>query len=81
MNDPELVAAEKQQYIDDQRQSNAVVAEGFCEAVRKIGKGKRRFGLDLIRKKLASTQGSTIELNILVMNLEKLLNLLIVLFA
>ena len=32
-NDPELVAAEKQQFIDDQRQRNAVVAEGFCEAV------------------------------------------------
>jgi hypothetical protein len=72
-NDPELVAAEKQQFIDDQRQRNAV--EG------KIGQGKRRFGLGLIREKLAVTQGSTIALNVLVMNLEKLLELLFVLFA
>jgi hypothetical protein len=53
------VAAEKQQFIDDQRQRNAV--EG------KIGQGKRRFGLDLIREKLPATQGSTIALNVLVM--------------
>ncbi len=72
-NDPELVAAEKQHFIDDQRQRNAV--EG------KIGQGKRRFGLGLIREKLAVTQGSTIVLNVLVMNLEKLLELLFVLFA
>jgi IS5 family transposase len=72
-SDPELVAAEKQQFIDDQRQRNAV--EG------KIGKGKRRFGLGLIREKLTATQGSTIALNVLVMNLEKLLELLFVLFA
>jgi hypothetical protein len=72
-NDPELMAAEKQQFIDDQRQRNAV--EG------KIGQGKRRFGLGLIREKLAVTQGSTIALNVLVMNLEKLLELLFVLFA
>ena len=72
-NDSELVAAEKQQFIDDQRQRNAV--EG------KIGQGKRRFGLGLIREKLPATQGSTIALNVLVMNLEKLLKLLIVLFA
>jgi hypothetical protein len=72
-NDPELVAAEKQQFIDDQRQRNAV--EG------KIGQGKRRFGLGLIREKLPATQGSTIALNVLVMNLEKLLELLFVFFA
>jgi hypothetical protein len=72
-NDPELVAAEKQQFIDDQRQRNAVEA--------KIGQGKRRFGLGLIREKLAVTQGSTIALNVLVMNLEKLLELLFVFFA
>ena len=72
-NDPELVAAEKQQFIDDQRQRNAV--EG------KIGQGKRRFGLGLIREKLPATQGSTIALNVLVMNLEKLLELLFVLFT
>ena len=72
-NDPELGAAEKQQFIDDQRQRNAV--EG------KIGQGKRRFGLGLIREKLAITQGSMIALNVLVMNLEKLLELLFVLFT
>ena len=71
--DPELVAAKKQQFIDDQRQGNAV--EG------KIGQGKRRFGLGLIREKLSATQGSTIALNVLVMNLEKLLELLFVFFA
>jgi hypothetical protein len=43
-SNPELVAAEKQQFIDDQRQRNAV--EG------KIGQGKRRYGLGLIREKL-----------------------------
>ena len=71
--DPELVAAEKRQFIDDQRQRNAV--EG------KIGQGKRRFGLGLIREKLPATQCSTIALNVLVMNLEKLLELLFVFFA
>ena len=35
-NDSKLVAAEKQQFIDDQRQRNSV--EG------KIGQGKRRYG-------------------------------------
>jgi len=80
-NDPELVAAEKQQFIDDHRQRNAVVSEGFCSAAGKIGQGKRRFGLRLIREKLAVTQGSTMALNVLVMNLAKLLELLFVCFA
>ena len=62
-----------QQFIDDQRRRNAF--EG------KFGQGKRRFGLGLIREKLALTQGSTIAMNILVMNLEKLLELLFVLFT
>ena len=62
------MAAEKEQFIDDQRQRNAV--EG------KIGQGKRRYGLGLIREKLAATQGSSIAMNILVMNLQKLLELL-----
>jgi len=62
-SDPELLAEEKRQFPDDQRQRNAV--EG------KIGQGKRRCGLGLIREKLAVTQGSTIALNVLVMNLEK----------
>ena len=72
-SDPELLAEEKRQFLDDQRQRNAV--EG------KIGQGKRRFGLGLIREKLSITQGSTIALNVLVMNLEKLLELLFVFFA
>ena len=72
-SDPDLLAEEKWQFIDDQRQRNAV--EG------KIGQGKRRYGLGLIREKLAVTQGSTIAMNLLVMNLEKLLELLFVLFA
>jgi hypothetical protein len=67
------LAEEKRQFLDDQRQRNAV--EG------KIGQGKRRFGLALIREKLAVTQGATIALNVLVMNLEKLLELIFVLFA
>ena len=64
-SDPELLAEEKRQFLDDQRQRKAVVAEGFCAAVGKIGQGKRRFGLGLIREKLAVTQGSTIALNVL----------------
>ncbi len=67
------MAAEKQQFIDDQRKRKIV--EG------KIGQGKRRFGLGLIREKLPVTQGSTIALNVLVMNMEKLLELLFVFFA
>jgi hypothetical protein len=72
-SDPELLAEEKRQFLDDQRQRNAV--EG------KIGQGKRRFGLGLIREKLAVTQGATIALNVLVMNIEKLLELLFIFFA
>jgi IS5 family transposase len=72
-NDPELVAAEKRQFIDDQRQRNAVEGQK--------GQGKRRYGLGLIREKLLATQGSTIAINVLVMNLQKLLELLFVLFA
>jgi hypothetical protein len=67
------VATEKRQLIDDQRQRNAVKG--------KIGERKRRFGLGLIREKLPATQGSTIAMNVLVMNLEKLLELLFVLYA
>ena len=65
-----MVAAEKQQFIDDQKQRNAV--EG------KIGQGKRRYGLALILEKLPVTQGSSIAMNILVMNLQKLLELLFI---
>jgi IS5 family transposase len=69
-SDPELLAEEKRQFLDDQRQRNDV--EG------KIGQGERRVGLGLIREKLAVTQDSTIVLNVLVMNPEKLLALLFV---
>jgi hypothetical protein len=67
------VAAEKQQFIDDQRRRNSI--EG------KIGQGKRWFGLGLIREKLPETQDSSIAMNVLVMNLQKLLRLLFVLFV
>ena len=73
-----MVAAEKQPIIDDQKQRNAVVAEGFCAAVGKIGQGKRRYGLALILEKLPVTQGASIAMNILVMNLQKLLELLFI---
>ncbi|EAQ73951.1 hypothetical protein WH5701_09950 [Synechococcus sp. WH 5701] len=72
-NDPDLVAAEKKIALDDQRRRNGV--EG------KFGQGKRRFGLGLVREKLAETSGCTIAINLLVMNLEKLLELLVVLIA
>ena len=72
-NDPDLVAAEKKIALDDQRRRNGV--EG------KFGQGKRRFGLGLVREKLAETSGCTIAMNLLVMNLEKLLELLVVLIA
>jgi IS5 family transposase len=39
----------------------------------KFGQGKRRYGLGLIRAKLAETSGSMIGMAVLVMNLEKLL--------
>ena len=67
-SDPELIAAEKKQFIDDQRKRNAV--EG------KIGECKRRYGLGLICEKLTETQGSSIAIKLLVTNLQKLLGLL-----
>ena len=72
-SDPELIAAEKKQFIDDQRQRNAV--EG------KIGECKRRYGLGLIREKLIATQFSSIAMNILVMNLQKLPRLIFIIIA
>jgi hypothetical protein len=68
-----LVAADRRQFVDDQRRRNAV--EG------KIGQGKRRYGLGLIREKLPATQGSSIAMNVLVMNLQKLLELLCLFFV
>ena len=72
-NNPELVAAEKKQFIDDQRHRNAV--EG------KIVEYKRRYGLGFICEKLIATQGSSIAMNTLVMTLQKLLRLLFVFIA
>ncbi len=72
-NDPELVAEAHRQFADDQLQRNAV--EG------KFGQEKRRFGLGLIREKLAVTQGSAIAMTMLVVNLEKQMQLLFILFA
>lgn len=72
-NEPELVATEKEQFIDDQRHRNAV--EG------KIGQCKRCYGIGLIREELEATQGSSIAMNILAMNLEKLLELFSFLFS
>jgi hypothetical protein len=57
--------AERKQMREDELERNAV--EG------KFGQGKRRYGLGLIRAKLAETSGSMIGTAILVMNLEKLL--------
>ncbi len=68
-----MVAAEKRQFIDDQRHRNAI--EG------KIGQGKRQFSLGLLREKVPVTQDSTVAMNVLVMSLQKLLKLLFVLFA
>ncbi len=61
------MAADKQQFIDDQCQRNAIEA--------KIGQGKRCFGLGLIREKLPAAQSLTIALNVLVIPLVKLLEL------
>ena len=57
--------AERKQMREDELERNAV--EG------KFGQGKRRYGLGLVRAKLAETSGSMIGMAILVMNLEKLL--------
>jgi hypothetical protein len=64
------VAEEKRQFLDDQWRPIAVEAT--------FGEGKRRYRLGLIREKLAPAHGSTLAINILVMNLEKLLVLLFV---
>lgn len=42
----------------------------------KISLGKQHYGLGLIREKLAVPQGSTIAINMLVMHLQKLLELI-----
>ena len=47
-SEPVLVAAEKQQFSDDQRQKSALAG--------KIGQGKRTFGLGLLRENLPAKQ-------------------------
>lgn len=72
-NDAEFVAAEKQQFVDDQRPRNTF--EG------KMRQGKRRYGLGLIRENLPATQGSSIAVNVLEMNHQQLLELPFVRFV
>jgi len=63
-NQAELKAAQK---LIRQDELDRIPVEG------KFGQGKRRFGLGRIMAKLAGTSATVITLNILVMNLEKLL--------
>jgi len=63
-NHEELKAAKRQTRQDE---LDRIPVEG------KFGQGKRRFGLGRIMAKLANTSTTVITLNILVMNLEKLL--------
>ena len=71
-NDPVIIAEELKVPLDDQHRRHAV--EG------KIGQGKRRFGLGLIQEKLPNTLCYNLAMNLLVMSLEKLLELLFVFF-
>lgn len=79
-NDPKLASAKKQQFLNDQRERNTVDVEGFFAPVGRIVQVKPRNALSLIREKLVVTQASTIEMNLLVTNLQKLLELLFDLF-
>jgi hypothetical protein len=72
-SDPELLAEEKRQLLDDQRQRKDV--EG------RIVQGKRRMGLGVTREKLSVSQESAISLNMLEMKLEKLLELVVIFIA
>ena len=63
-NQAELKAAQR---LTRQDELDRIPVEG------KFGQGKRRFGLGRIMAKLAGTSATVITLNILVMNLEKLL--------
>jgi len=63
-NQAELKAA---QQLTRQDELDRIPVEG------KFGQGKRRFGLGRIMAKLAGTSATVITLNILIMNLEKLL--------
>jgi hypothetical protein len=58
-------------------QATTFLTAGGNAVEGKIGPGKRRYGLDLIREKLATTQGSAIALNLLVMNLDRPLALFV----
>ena len=70
---PQMVAAEKHLLLGEQWQRDA--DEG------KLGHGKRRHGMGLIRGKLAITQGSSIAMNMLMMNLQKRQELLLILIG
>jgi hypothetical protein len=56
---------DRKMMLQDNRERNAI--EG------KIGEGKRRYGLDLIMARLPETSGSVIAMQVLVMNLGKIL--------
>ena len=63
---PEKLAGQSRKIaLQDNRERNAI--EG------KIGEGKRRYGLDLIKARLSETSGSVIAMQVLVMNLGKIL--------
>ena len=63
---PEKLAGQSRKIaLQDNRERNAI--EG------KIGEGKRRYGLDLITARLPETSGSVIAMQVLVMNLGKIL--------
>ena len=66
----ESLAEERQIALEHQRQRNGV--EG------RFGQGKRCFGLDLIREKNVETSGCTTAMKRLIMNLQRLLELLVV---
>jgi hypothetical protein len=72
-SDPELADEAKKQFSDDLRQRHAVED--------RIGQGTRWYGLDLIRETLATSQGSAIGSNVLVIDPEKILPFLVVLMA
>jgi hypothetical protein len=71
--DPQMVAAEKHLLLGEQWQRDA--DEG------KLGHGKRRHRMGWIRGKLAIRQGSSIAINVLVMNLQKRQKLLLILIG
>jgi len=64
------------------RSGSSSMTSGHATPSREnLAKANAAYGLGLIRQKLALTQGSTIAMNKLMINLEKLLELLFVLFT